>query len=504
MLMLPPPPMPDSASADRADLQMRRWAILTEDYGFRDNVILEWIAAQVGAGAEALGDPDLSANTLLQAAVQTSSPGLYGLGPPQMVHLDGHEGLSTALNAAGYWTRMQYVHRMVAGMGDWVVQLDTAGGGLVVRNAEPWRVWTRCDPADPSRIVELRLLTYRKTGMGADEYAWHWDVWEIEPTLRHYIMRPTGSGDLMVSNLHLMVGDEYAPPGGLVGDAYPYRYDGKEPFIPFVFYADMDDGQLWHSNSRRGATRGALNSITANTYLLRAMFASAMPPAIAVNLQQPSASVQGVGTANPGGSGTTQSMPTIPGMILFTHTTSPEAQGMIHQLSNGANLQALQQSVSIYGASQYTRMGLSADDLQQANSANPQSAGALLLTRAAKRERALQVAPHFQRRDLEAIRKAAALLRLAGVATYAETGWSLNYAIIPLGPDEAAAEREQNDWDVEHGLVSVVDLYLRRNPTRTRAEAVADLRRIKAENAMFDEPTEPQQPTQQPTPTTEE
>lgn len=490
--MLSMPAMPDSESSQRADMQGRRWGILTENYGVNDSLIIEWMAAQVGAGAAALGEPDLSANTLLLAATQSSTPGLYGIGAPMLAHPGGHEGLPAALEGAGYWTRMQYVHKMVAGVGDWVLKLDVVAGSLVVQNAWPWMVWTRTDPHDASRLLELRYLTWRKTGMNGDECAWHWDVWELGPVLRYYIMRPTTNGDMMVSNLHIQTptGD-YAPAEGLTGDAYPYRYANGTPFIPFVFYADMDDGQLWHSNSRRGATRGALNSITANTYMLRAMYASALPPAVAINLMQPSAAVQGVGDYGPAGSGTVQSMPTVPGMMLFTHTTSPEAQGSIHQLSNGANLQALQQSVVIYGSGQFARMGLSADDMQQASASNPQSAGALLLTRTAKRERAQQVAPFFRRRDLEATAKAAALLRLAGLGDYPEAGWSIEYRIIPLGPDEAKAGREQDDWDLAHHTCSIVDVYLRDHPGLTRAEAVAALKRNKEENDMLgeDEPT---------------
>lgn len=462
------PIFPDGEAQQRAERQLTRYQILTEDYGEGDRVVEEWIEAQVGSGAEALGAPDLSGNTLQAGAVQLSTPGLYGLGEPVVRHEGGDETLPRLLSEAGYWQRMQWVQKMVVGLGDWVLRLDFSGGKLKVLNAYPWLVHTRCDPTDHASILELRCATWRMSPAG--EMCWHWDCFELSPVLRYRIILPYNGEEMDVSNLHIRFSDgSAAPPGGLVGPDYPYRYADGAPFIPFVFYADMNDGHVWHDNSRRGATRGALNSITANTYMLRAMFAAAMPPAFAINLAKPATNVQNT-TSAPGG---VQSLSTIPGTILFTYTDPPEAQGQIVQLNNGANLQALQQSVSAYGKQQYARMGISADDLQQLNNGNPQSGSAMMLSRSAKRERAAMQAPFFRACDEQALAMAAALIRAAGGPVLPERGWRVTYRLIPLDPAEAQAQRDQDDWNLAHGLTTPVDIMLRENPGMTRAEAEA-------------------------------
>lgn len=464
--------------------------ILAEEYGDGDTLVDQWVQAQVGgAAADALGPPDLSANTLLAAAAALSTPGLYGLGEPRLSHIDPDaSGLMRWLSASGYWARMQFVQRMVIGLGDWVLALSVESGRLCVENAHPWRVWTRCSPHNPTDVREVRWLRCRYIDpTNPAEAAWFWDTYNLDgkdgPS---FSVRDADGNDY--SNIHILTADGYASPGGLVGQAYPYRTKDGTPFIPFVFYSDTDDGQLWHDNARRGATRGALNSITLSTYGLRACMSAAMPPAIAINLEQPASQAINVGDANNAGSTTAASMPSIPGTILFTRTTSPDVQGSVQQLSVGGNLQALNQGIASYLISQYTRLGLSSDDVQR-DSANPTSAAALSINRSAKRERAQMVAPLFRTRDLLVIQYAAALASAAGIADWPATGWIIEYTSIPLSPEEAQAERDEDTWQKEQGLKSRIDLWLGRHPGATRDDAIVALKRVQADEAELAQAT---------------
>ena len=228
---------------------------------------------------------------------------------------------------------------------------------------------------------------------------------------------------LPCSNLHLQMGDGWAPPEGLVGDAYPFRLKSGRPFLPFQVYSDEDCGTLWNLSGRRGARVGCLNSIALSTFALRCAFGAAVPPMFGINLVKPSGNTRGLqaGTQQ-GDPSASESIPVVPGTVLFLSEMADSKgspQMIVPQM--GGNLQALQQYVDAYSQGQMSRLGVAGDQVQR-NTSNPTSAGALAISQSAKRMKAAMVAPMFRRCDLEAIRKIAALLRLEGIGEYPEDG----------------------------------------------------------------------------------
>jgi len=182
------------------------------------------------------------------------------------------------------------------------------------------------------------------------------------------------------------------------------------------------------------------------------------------------------------------SIPVTPGSILFLQESADaKSSPSVSQLQGGNNLQALSQYTDGYTQGQLARLGLAGDQVQR-NTSNPTSAGALSITQSAKRMVAAMVAPFFRKCDLQALKKIAALARLAGVGDWPEGGWSISYQQIPLSPDEERAQREQEDHDKSLGLISTVDLWLRRHPGQSRAEAVLHLRRIREEETLLSAP----------------
>ena len=190
----------------------------------------------------------------------------------------------------------------------------------------------------------------------------------------------------------------------------------------------------------------------------------------------------------------------VPGSMLFLQSSPDGKNPQIQVAQTSANLQALQQYTAGYAASQLANQGLASDQVLNTNQANPTSAGALAITASAKRQMAARVAPYFRRCDLIAVRMVAALARIGGVADWPEDGWSISYSQIPLSPQEQQAIREEETHEKELGLVSTVDLWLRRHPGQSRAEAIAHLRRVKAEEAALNAevPETPEAPEAEP------
>lgn len=478
----PPPPPPDNETRLRWLTQGTTARLLLEDYGDSQNdVVQAWMEEHLGSAAQMVGPPDISANTLTAAAQQFATPGLYGLSEPLLAHLEGHRGLVRALSGAGYWTKMQFVQKMVFGLGSYALALDVADGRLLVRHARPWQIYTRCDPSDATRLLELRELRLAKCPDGTID--WFWWCYQIDDEPTFLVLDSAGNP---ASNLHILVSGEYAPPGGLRGEAYPYRYKDGTPFIPYAFYKNSDSGDFWDLSGRRGARVGALNAITMSTFGLRGFFGASAPPTVAINLQKPSGNQRGLQQAtNLGDPGSSESIPIVPGSMLFLQENA-EAKGSpsISTIQSGANLQAMQTFLDAYTSRQFSLLGLASDQLAR-NSANPTSAASLTITASAKRMLCAMHAPYFRLCDLAAVKMVAALLRLGGIGDFPEDGWSITYSLIPLSPDEQQAIREQEDHDRAAGLLSAVDLWTSRNPGQSEEEAMAHLVRIQVQDARL-------------------
>lgn len=480
----PPPPPPDNETRLRWLTQGTTARLLLEDYGDSQNdVVQAWIEEHLGTAAQMVGPPDVSANTLAAAAQQFATPGLYGLSEPLLAHLEGHQGLVRSLSAAGYWTKMQFVQKMVFGLGSYALALDvdSTSRRLLIRHARPWQIYTRCDPSDAARLLELWELRLAKCPDGTVD--WFWWCYRLDDEPAFFVLDSAGRP---ASNLHILVAGEYAPPGGLRGEAYPYRYADGTPFIPYAFYKNSDSGDFWDLSGRRGARVGALNSIAISTFGLRGFFGASAPPAIAINLLKPAGNQRGLQQAtNLGDPGSSESIPIVPGSMLFLQENS-EAKGSpsVSMLQMGSNLQAMQNFMDAYVSRQLSLLGIASDQVSR-NSANPTSAASLTITASAKRMLCAMHAPYFRLCDLAAIKMAAALLRLGGVGDYPEDGWSITYSLIPLSPDEQKAIRDQEDHDRAAGLLSAVDLWISRNPGQSEEEAMAHLVRIQVQDSRL-------------------
>jgi hypothetical protein len=60
------------------------------------------------------------------------------------------------------------------------------------------------------------------------------------------------------------------------------------------------------------------------------------------------------------------------------------------------------------------------------------------------------------------------------------------YHEIQASPDELRNEREGDEWSVSNGYASQVDVMMRRNPGMSRPQAIAELKRIAADEAALE------------------
>jgi hypothetical protein len=321
-----------------------------------------------------------------------------------------------------------------------------------------------------------------------------WDQLDISDPLKpSFKVMSATRPNMDYSNLFL------AKDGGLLGADYPYRDENGKPFLPYVFYKRQETGELWHDSGRRGATRGSLNSIMYWTFAGHCSRDASGSTVITWGLKFPG-EVQSAGQPQQ-----QMRINLEPGAILSC-VVDPDFKGQpgLQVVGPGANLDTVHRFAEAYEIRQLVREGISGDDLSR-NQANPTSAAALSISNSGKRMAALMVEPCFRASDLQALRTTAAMLRLLG-RVYPGVGYSLSYLTLPLSAEEQAAEREDLTWQLAQGLISKVDLWLRRHPGAIREDAIRDLQRVCADEAAIEvsEPVEPgaQDPSGQPAPAT--
>jgi hypothetical protein len=482
------PMMPTPQDETRSIHQRSRLSLLIEDW---DELADEYDEKRVHAERLATwGLPDTSSNLVAEICVQLSTPGLYsgpvtiGHATPEAQALVGPGGF---MERAGYWTMMQRVQYIVTGLSDEFVALDVRKGKVCTRIVHPHDVFLVTDPDEPDVILQFWRLRLRYLPAPYEKWCWAWDCYDLGERVETVAsdgqvsvteVRPpsfrivAASGDLdgeEISNLF---------PGlsGLAGSNYRWRYEDGTPFIPFVKYSDVDSKEAWNWTHRRGLMRAAMNSQTHWRYAGHAAQDASGRTVVAWGLVPVGANTQDGGTKDK-----VRHIQLSPGSIVY-HEVEGQTQPGVEEIGPGANVADLLDFAERYDVRQYRRMGIDAAGAEKGAS-DPTSGAAKFVSRQQKREIVERVRPLYTRSDLEAIRKTAALLRIAGVATFPEQGYSITYAPIAMSADELAAQREQIEWERKQGHLSEVDAYMRTHPGVDRAGAMAALVRAKAEDA---------------------
>lgn len=510
-----PPPMFSAEDQDRALHTRVREAILEDDW---DDTALEWREAHLDAEvSRTMGPPDTSRNGLMDACRQLSTPGLYGT-PPTIIHADqaAADTMMALLAGAGWSTKMQQVQYLTLGCGDYIVRPSASSQGLSMRLVSPGWVHMRTDPNRPDvplGVWELRLRWVPGPGRvgsrAGGEWAWCWDVMDVgwdefagvpQPCYRVLRRNPRASqeGEPMWLDLSAMFLDEQdapMPEGGWVGDNYPI-YNGDTPLLGYVVYRAHDSGKAWNTYHMRGAHRGTLNEALYWSYTGKAAMSASGKAVVVIGAVLPTGTIRETGSPQdniimPGQDesvDTLRSVPLLPGsMIGLPKDPDFQGQPVVEEIGPGADLGVLLDFCTAYGLQQLTRWGLNPSDVTRVSN-NPQSGAALYISAKGKREFSDRVRPLFSRSDQQLLALCAVLAEGAGLATgLPATGWTVEYARIPLSPQERADQRTEYEWQVERGHMSEVDAYMADHPGVDRQTAMMAIVRARVEQAQLQE-----------------
>jgi hypothetical protein len=219
----------------------------------------------------------------------------------------------------------------------------------------------------------------------------------------------------------------------------------------------------------RGVYWGTLNAITFATYTGHSAHAATGSTVIISGLQPVSS---GVDMTTDSGTGfKTAVLP--PGAIVY-HDTVDQQQPMVTEVGPGSNLTMLSQFTQGYSAQMLTRSGLSAPDASR-TSASPTSGAALYISNKDKREASKRIEPSFRRSDLELLGKVAAMLSIQTGEDLPLDGYSITYEHPPESPQEERDRRDDIDWKVARGMISMIDAYQELHPGVTREASLRAL-----------------------------
>jgi len=501
--------MPTAEDEARAVHQWTRLQILMEDW---DDVIDEWLEEHIGEErAEIWGIPDTSANSLADLCRQLSVPGLYGHRPRVDRATGGGQGLvdeGGLLDAAGYWTKMSFVQYLTLGLGDMLTRFHvTRAGRFSVRLVWPHNVFLVGDPEDAGHPVELWELRRRHL-LPENRWIYTWEVFDlgrhgpggevvVPPSFRiHEAMNGSprtiapAAGEFRPGGLGVDLSDRFIRRpdgtfGALVGEDYPWVGDDGQPVFPYGRYQDADTGQLWNTFAKRGAHRGTLNGALYWTYTGHVARDATGSYVILAGLTPSGTDSLKTGLRGQLHGRALQSKLIEAGTMEY-HDVREGQTPFVHEVGASENLPALLDFSERYEMRQATRFGLNPSDLSR-QSANPSSAAALLVSNEGKREFSAQVQPVFRRADLAAIRIAAIVLAAAGLGTWPQTGYSVQYHEIPKSPQELREIREQLSWELAQGMRSRIGMYQALNRGVGEADALAALQRIAEQERLVEE-----------------
>ena len=508
------PQMPTLADNERAIHQHARYQLATQQ---ADDLIQEWRNLHVGGERSKIwGPPDTSSNILVEVFRQLTTPGLYGR-RPQVTHPDrvnlGLVGTNGALEQAGFWTRAMWVQFLTLCLSDLFLRFSVDDRGrLVEQIALPFNLFqvaSEDDPSQPRELWELRLFWFADPAGRGGSWRYVWEVFDKGRTLRDGTVAAEPSWRMhLASGLlsppvgrpHAALGEDVSgrflrrPDGTLgaqVGQAYPWRTADGEPILPYVHYQDQDTGQLWNTWLRRDVHRGTLNGMlywsyvghcardATGSYVIIAGMWPVGSDVVQTEQRLLEAATHATATT---AQAVVKTKVIEPGTTEY-HTLEPGVTPLVKEIAPAVNLPAIVDFVFAYERRQLARLGINEDSTTR-NSSNPESASALMIKNVGKREFAAQVEPLFRRNDSRSYLVAAVALRIHGIVTYAETGYTTVYARIPKTPDELQEEREEDTWAMEQGFASKIDILKKRNPGMTQEAAIQHLAEVAVEEAL--------------------
>lgn len=480
MVMLP---VGEGATAERWLEQRRRRRIL---YGeWKDDLYLRAGELVGQVRRDAWRFLDMSANPLRQLCDQFST--LYDREPQVRRSMGASAAalaaMEVALDDAGYWAVMQRVQRDTVGLRECFVRLDTADdGNLVVEQVFPDMVGQVAYDRTGRLLRRYEQLVEREDPT-TQRPAWFWDVLEVTPdgVGRYRVVRDRGGRadgeDVSSTFLRTSTGAR-APDGGLSGPDYPYLHADDTAYVPVARYRAAVLGvRHWDHHEWQEVVEGTLNVATYWSFWGHVLRAASWPQRYAVGLQP-------AGAGQRGGDQTVRhEVITDPAtLLLLDRSEQSEGQPIVGQFSPGGDPLTLAKAVERYESRIAAAVGVSPSDLTR-TSGDPRSGYALAVSREAQREQQARLKPAFRQGDSVALSIVASLLN--GHPAWPEVpedGWRPEYVALPRSADERRADREEAFELLDRQYIDEVEAMRRiSGHTMSRAEAEAELARVRSE-----------------------
>lgn len=457
----------------RIQEQELRYRLLTG--GWRSDLVAQLGKVFNSARAEAMGEPNLSHNPLLNILKQVSV--LYDVAPT--VSIPGG-GDITSLIGPRVWGLMQRHQLLVLGMQESLIRLDYSEEfGLTLRLVRPSQVICRSHPDRPDIIIVVEEQRLRKTAeMSAAQMCW--DVWDVSnPDAPVFCVL---SGDRKTDLTRFF---------SKTPDVYPYLYKGKAIF-PWILYHASVTGKLWDFESGKELIAGTLRMAVHWTGWDHGFAEASWPQRWGINVEMPTAVVRGAGASR-------RAEATVdPTSVALFVSTHEGGNGQLGQFEPGIDIEksaaalfANERDLAVYA-------GLSPSDLTATGDA--QSGYAISVSRDGLRRVQRRYEIPFREGDQRMLATAAKLLNAYGGGSLpVEPGdYTIEYHGVQPSIEEQKADLEFVTALVDAGLLSKVDAVLRMEPSLSgdRVAAMERLKRIATETAELAAFTTPTQPTE--------
>lgn len=486
-----PPAFPDQWEGERQRETLLRTRMLDGEWG---DDLEEAVRRHVGESRlEGWKGYDMSANPF--KVITRSLSVLYDR-PPTIRAADGdlagfsertEDDTPGVLERAGLWPIQQRLQARVIGCRQYLVRVTvtTRPDGdpeARFRLVNPAFViaWSLPDAPDvPVAIAEARLR--KRPGTQSEEYVWTWDYLDIrDPDDPVYRVHLHGSDRSKVDRGEFLGVDITDQVLGeqLSGRAYPYRFADGTPHLPYVLYhAERGHGCLWTPFEGRELVRGSINLAVGWSFWYHCFRDSSWPQRWMLNAMPAGAQVDSAD-----GGEARSHVVADPAAVLILQLITPEGGAQVGQWKAGADMGTMTEALGEYGKRLSEDAGISAADVQR-ESGNARSGYAISLTNSGKREAQRRFAEPFAWADCRLLAITAAMCNRVGGTAFPEDGYTVEYAEIPMSPDEMRARDEHVARMLELGLMTELEAYMQTHPGVSRAQAEGELAAIKAQRA---------------------
>lgn len=405
-----------------------------------------------------------------ELAVLYHRPPLVSHRSEDVSELCGPGGL---LSQVGLWTKMRELQRYCWTLREYFVRVDysVTRDRIIYRLVSPHNVISVSDVDECDRPLLVRELRSRVID---GEDAWTWDVLDIrDPGNPQYRVELQDRGKLVDITEAVLGGDK-------TGDNYPYRKSDGTPILPYVLYHAKDTGRLWNAHDGIEAIIGSLNAAVYWTWAGVAAKDASFRTIIVIGADADGVSVR---QSVEDGGAPVRYLRLEPGAIQFLNATG-DGQALVQEVGPGAQVADLEEFATRYERRVAVFAGISPSDIQR-QGGDARSGYAIAISNQGKREAQAQQIEIYRRYDQELLSVTACIVNEATGTNYPEDGYILGYQPIPKTPEELRAEREEVEFELQHGFIAPHQALMRRRPGLSEEQARAVIARNKSETRML-------------------